>query len=202
MPISADGYLNHLQNYLNLSDYGETCKLNEMDLTANNQIVLSEKIEGTRRRRKVELLFDGKAFGLRLDCGNNPLFHFLNNDGHPWSKRCDFIIFHSVRQSVKAYCIEFKEAKTNIPVGSVYLQLKAAEAWCKSLSTIINAYIGEKKTLQLSKYIFTACENPNRFLCADNQYLSRHPSIRHYLFSDVDGQNLSFLENSSITSIR
>jgi len=202
MAISADGYLNHLQTYLNTAAYGKTCNPSEMDYSVNNKLVLSEKIEGTRKRRKVELLFDGKAIAIKLDCGADPLFHFLDNDGHPWAKRCDFIIFQSVRNSIKAHCIEFKEAATNIPVGSVYLQLKAAEAWCRSLSTIINAYVGQTKPINLSKYIFTACTNPDRFLCENNEYLRQHPSIRHYHFDQIDGQNLSFLENSSITSIR
>jgi len=202
MAISASGYLNHLQNYINLAEYGNTCNPSEMDFTVNNKIVLSEKVEGTRRRRKVELKFQGEAFGMRLDCKNNPLFHFLNNDGNPWAKRCDFIIFQALNNSLKVHCIEFKEATTNIPVGSVYMQLKAAEAWCQSLSTIINAYIGERKTLNLTKYLFTACANPDRYLCGQNQYLRQHPSIRHYLFDEVDGQNLNSLTNSTVTTIR
>lgn len=202
MTISANGYLNHLRNYLNVADYGKTCKSSEKDYSVNNKIVLSEPIQGADRRRKVEFLFDGEVIGVRLDCGSDPLFHFLNNNGHPWAKRCDFIIFQSVRNSIKAHCIEFKEAKTNIPVDSVYMQLKAAEAWCKSLRTIISAYVGEQKQINLSKYIFTACTNPDHFLCKKNHYLNKHPSIRHYHFDQVNGQNLSFLNNSTVTTIR
>lgn len=202
MPITASGYLNHLRNYLNMTKYGQTCLASECNNIKTNQIVLSEKIEGTNIRRKVLLEFSGEAFAVRLDQGKDPLFHFLKTDGHPWGRRCDFVIFQAYKNSLKAYCIEFKEASTRIPLDKAHLQLKAAEAWCKSLNKIVSAYIGDTKTLNLTKYLFTACKDPTPDLGAHNQYLSRYPAIRHYLFDEVDGQNLSFLTNSTITTIR
>lgn len=202
MAISASGYLNHLQNYLNIPTYGKTCLAEECKNIKPNQIILSEKIEGTGIRRKVLLEFSGEAFAVRLDQGKNPLFHFLKTQGHPWGRRCDFVIFHAVNNSLKVYCIEFKEASTRIPLDKAHLQLKSAEAWCKSLNKIVSAYIGDTKTLNLTKYLFTACKDPSPDLGVNNQYLSRYPSIRHYLFDEVDGQNLSFLNNSTVTTIR
>jgi len=202
MPISANGYLNHLRSYLDLNCYGKTCLSKEIKAEDAEHIVLSEKIEGTNTRRKVSLAYNGDAFAVRLDQGKDRLFHFLKTDGHPWGKRCDFVVFQAHRSSLKAFAIEFKEASTYIPVDKVYLQLKAAEAWVKSLNQIINAYVGETRAINLSKYVFTACQNPSPDLDENDCNLSRYPSIRHYLFDEVDGQNLSFLENSSITSIR
>ena len=202
MSITAQGYLEHLKSYLNMKDYGQTCQAKEKQRSESNQIVLSEKIEGTTERRKVTLNFKGDAFAIRLDQGNDPLYHFLrNNEGHLWSRRCDFIIFHRAGAKINAYCIEFKEASTRIPNDKIMLQLAAAEAWCSSLNKIVSAYIGQTKKINLSKYIFTACKNPDPDLDDRSKYLRKCPSIRHYLFSEIDEKSLEELENSTIKSI-
>mgnify|MGYP004147211187 CR=1 FL=1 len=157
----------------------------------------------TLSQQKVILNFDEEAFAIKLDQGNDPLFHFLtNSDGHLWSKRCDFVIFERRGERLFAHCIEFKEASTRIPVDNIYLQLKAAEAWCKSLHKIIGAYVDETKNIQLSSYVFTGCQNPAPDLDDTGKYLRKHPSIRHYLFSEAEGTNLKDLENSSVKVVR
>lgn len=161
MTINARGYLDHLKIYLNTACYGKTCLASETRGLGEKQIALSEKIEGTSRRRKVTLNFDEEAFAIKLDQGADPLFHFLTNgDGHLWSRRCDFVVFERRGEKINAYCIEFKEASTQIPVDNIYLQIKAAEAWCKSLHKIIGAYVDELKNINLSSYVFTGCQNP------------------------------------------
>jgi hypothetical protein len=155
MTINARGYLDHLKIYLNTACYGKTCLANDSRGSSEKQIVLSEKIEGTSRRRRVTLGFDDEAFAIRLDQGNDPLFHFLaHGDGHPWSRRCDFVIFERRGERLNAYCIEFKEASTRIPSDTIFLQLKSAEAWCRSLHKILGSYVDELKTINLSCYVF------------------------------------------------
>ena len=201
MTINAQGYLDHLKSYLNISCYGKTCLASESRNILPNQIVLSEQIEGTKKRRKVTLSYEGDAFAIKLDQGNDPLFHFLKNDGHLWSRRCDFVVFQCRKNVLYAYCIEFKEASTQIPDEKIMLQLKAAEAWCCSLNRIIAAYMDDTKKINLSKYVFTACHNPAPDLDTSVKYLRRYPSIRHYLFSEVDGMKLEDLDNSTVKTI-
>ena len=193
MTINAQGYLEHLRSYLNLADYGKTCLAKEQKGNTENQLTISDTINENGDRQCVTLSFSGVAFAIKLDSKKDPLFHFLNNDGHPWARRCDFIVLHAYRNSVKAYCIEFKQASTRIPVDKAYLQLKSAEAWCATLNKILSAYIGETKRITLSKYIFTACRNPDPDLGPTNRYLRKYPSIRHYLFNEVDGMALEDL---------
>lgn len=54
----------------------------------------------------------------------------------------------------------------------------------------------------LINYVFTACENPAPDFDLTGMYLKDYPAIRHYQFDEVDRQNLSFLSNSTITTIR
>lgn len=203
MTINARGYLDHLKVYLNTACYGKTCQASEARGIGEKQLVLSEKVEGTRRRRKVTLEFDDDAFAIKLDQGNDPLFHFLTNgDGHLWSRRCDFVVFERRGERLHAHCIEFKEASTRIPVDNIFLQLRAAEAWCRSLHKILGVYVDEAKRINLSCYVFTGCQNPAPDLDDTGKYLRKHPSIRHYLFDEADGMNLKDLENSTVKVIQ
>ncbi|WAC47564.1 hypothetical protein OVA03_12745 [Asticcacaulis sp. SL142] len=201
MPINADGYIHLLRNHLKLEKYGKTCLAAEARSLQPNQISLSEALEDRTGRRKIVLQFDGDILAVKLDADSNPLYNFLLDERHPWSKRCDFIIFQSINNQVKAYCIEFKEARTRIPLDNIMLQLKAAEAWVCTLNKLISSYLGETHAIQLSKFVFTACENPAPDLDISGRYLARYPSIRHYLFDDVDGVNLSSLENATVNTI-
>ena len=201
MTISSQAYLEHLKSYLNTNHYGNTCLAKERQNITDKQIVLSDEIENLRKRRKILLNFEGEAFAIKLDQGKNPLYHFLENDGHLWSKRCDFVIFHSIKSKLNAYCIEFKEASTRIPDDKIMLQLKASEAWLLSLNSIVSAYVGETRKMNLTKYVFTGCKNPDPDLDEKKKYLRKYPSIRHYLFDDIDGKSLSDLENISVKII-
>lgn len=201
MTISAQGYLGHLKSYLNTKHYGRTCLAKECKSITDKQIILSEELENSKERRKILLNFEGEAFAIKLDQGKDPLYHFLENEGHLWSKRCDFVIFHSINSKLNAYCIEFKEATTRIPDEKIMLQLKASEAWCSSLNRIIAAYVGETRKINLTKYVFTGCRNPDPDLDEKKEYLKKYPSIRHYLFDDIDGKSLSDLKNKSVKTI-
>jgi hypothetical protein len=200
MAINADGYLHILQNHLRLKEYGKTCLAKEARGLSPRQIALAEKLDGGGRR-KVTLEFDGAIVPVKLDAVSNPLYDFMLNESHPWSKRCDFVIFQSLNNRLNAYCIEFKEARTRIPNDNIMLQLKAAEAWVCTLNRLISSYLGETHPIQLTKFVFTACENPAPDLDDTGRYLSRYPAIRHYLFDEVDGTNLSDLENRTINTI-
>ncbi len=89
------------------------------------------------------------------------------------------------------HCIEFKSA--SIPDGLVD-QLKASEAWCKSLHEIINLYTGQKKKMYLKKYVFTCMDDPGKYL-DDDGYLKRDHSIKHYHYDDLKSHTLEMLEN-------
>jgi len=195
MPINAQGYLQHIRQYLNNIDYGKTSLAKERRRIRQNELVLSEKLE-TGNRRKVKLTFQGEAFAIRLDCSKVPLFHFLfNGQGMLWDKRCDFIVFHCYQDNLNVYCIEFKEASTRINNDQIMLQLEASKAWVKSLKGIVDAYANKNCTISISQYVFTACRNPLPDLEPSGRYLRKYPSIRHYLFTEVDGMALEDLEN-------
>ena len=106
------------------------------------------------------------------------LFHFLNDNAKPWSKRCDFIVFHRVRQRINVHCFEFKSA--TFPDALVD-QLEASEAWCRVLSSTIKHYTGDAKQLYLAKSVLSCRPNPAPYLGAAEKYLQHDQSIRHYL---------------------
>jgi len=203
MAINADGYLNHLKSYLDLEEtrgsrkhYGFLCKAEERKGISDNEIILADDDDTSKERLKVKLGYSGKMVGIKLDACQDKLFHFLQNDGHPWSKRCDFVIFHAYQDKLRAYCIEFKKARTYIPIVDVALQLNAAEAWCCTLHSLIANYVGKETPIAISKFVFTDCQNPTPDLERTGKYLKKHPDIRHYLFSDLVGLSLENLENT------
>ncbi len=200
MPINAQGYFNALRSYLNTRHYAVT----EMD---GGRIVLKEKIyppgSTTPVDQKVRLSITGEALVINLDKKNrtgrsDPLFHFLDDNAKPWSKRCDFVIFHRIGERIKVHCIEFKSA--SLP-DSLVDQLEASEAWCRALHSTIRHYTGETRRLHLTKYVFSCHPNPATYLDPDGKYLLRDHSIRHYLYSDIDGKSLDALDNTNIESI-
>ncbi len=194
MALNAQGYFSQLRSHLNMGHYAVESK-------SPGLLELKEKIDGQDKPQKVVLKFQGDAFAIKLDKGSEPLFHFLDNNGKPWSKRCDFVIFHCHQNKINVYCIEFKAASTFIPVDKIIWQLTASASWCRSLNNTIKNYTNTRKRLNLTKYTFTNCTNPAPDLDSTGKYLRKEPSIRHYTFSEVNGLNLKDLENLCIETI-
>lgn len=188
MAIDVKTYFRGLRSFLNTSTY-EVLKRDK------GRIVLEEKVflaGGVERKEKVRLGFGGEVIVIKLDQKQpNPLFHFLEEDSKPWAKRCDFVVFHLSNRKLIIHCIEFKSA--SIPDGVVD-QLKASEAWCKSLHGIINLYTGQKKRMYLKKYVFTCMDDPSRYL-DENDCLRRDHSVRHYHYDALKDQTLEMLKN-------
>lgn len=200
MSINPKGYFNALRSYLNTAHY-------EVTETDEERIVLKEKIypAGSQKpvMQKVRLVVPGEAIAINLDKknphGNNdPLFHFLDDNSKPWSKRCDFVIFHLHCNRICAFCIEFKSS--TLPENLVD-QLTASEAWCHALHSIIKHYTGEAKKIHLTKYVLSCHPNPATYLDSTGKYLQRDHSIRHYLYQDIDGLSLDALDNTNIETI-
>ena len=182
-----------------------------------NRIVLQERnfTEAGKTTLKVPLEFNGDAFAIKLDKASDtknhgakkkkgdkgehqPLFHFLDNNGKPWSKRCDFVIFH-LNRKINVYCIEFKY-KT-LPVESVMAQLEASSSWCKSLGSTIKNYTGKYRRISLTKYVLSMHSDPSDYLDRAGKYLKRDHSIRHYDYGEISGMKLESLDNTSIEYI-
>lgn len=200
MPLNAQGYFNALRSYLNTNKY----EVKDID---NGRIVLKEKVfvsDGTKPiEYKVRLSVTGETLVIRLDLKNpkgknDPLFHFLDDNAKPWSKRCDFVIFHRIRNQINVYCIEFKSA--TLP-ESIVDQLEASESWCRALHSTIKHYTGETKRMYLKKFVFSSCQNPAPYLDRTGLYLQRDHSVRHYLYQEVDGHSIEELENTNVESI-
>lgn len=202
MSINAQGYFNALRSYLNTSHYG----IIETDA---GKIVLKDEIypPGSTNpvMQKVRLVVTGEALVINLDKKiskkNNqslPLFHFLDDNAKPWSKRCDFVIFQRNGTRLSVACIEFKSA--SLP-DSLVDQLKSSEAWCRTLCGIIKLYTGKSRRVHLTKYVLSCHPNATPYLDADGKYLQRDPSIRHYLYKDIDGLSLDALDNTNVERI-
>jgi len=193
MAVDANKYFRGLRSYLNTNEY-------EITKRDNDRIVLEEKIflkGGAERKQKVRLGYSGDVIAIQLDKKNrrgnsDPLFHFFDDNAKPWSKRCDFVIFQLLNNRIGIYCIEFKSS--TLPDGLVD-QLKASEAWCKAVHSVINLYTGEKKQLRLKKFVFSCMDDPSRFV-DDEGYIMRDHSIRHYQYDDLSSIKLEELENA------
>lgn len=200
MSLNAQGYFNALRSYLNTAHY-------EVTETDGGRIVLKEDVypPGSKapKEQKVRLSVSGEALVINLDRKNrngnsDPLFHFLNDNAKPWSRRCDFVIFHRVRERINVHCIEFKSG--TFP-DSLVDQLKASEAWCRALHSTIRHYTGAAKRLHLSKFVLSCHPNPAAYLDAAGKHLQRDHSIRHYLYSEIDGLSLEALDNTNVETI-
>lgn len=200
MAINAQGYFNALRSYLNTAHYGVT----EVD---GDRLVLKEKVYLRDAMdpvvQRVRLQAAGEALVINLDKKNrngnsDPLYHFLDDNAKPWSKRCDYVVFHRVGERIHAMCIEFKS--TSLP-DSLIDQLKASEAWCRALHSIIKLYTGKSRRVYLTKYVLSCHPNPAAYLDAEGKYLQRDHSIRHYLYKDIDGMALEALDNTNVESI-
>lgn len=201
MPLNAQGYFNALRSYLNCAHY-------EVTETDGGRIVLKEKvfIAGSPKpvEYRVRLGVTGEALVINLDKKNqkgisDPLFHFLNDNAKPWSKRCDFVVFHRMKERINVHCLEFKSG--SFP-DSLVDQLEASESWCRALHSTIKHYTGDTKRLCLTKFVLSCHPNPAAYLDAAGKYLQRDHSIRHYLYQDIDGLALDALENTNVETIQ
>ncbi len=206
MSLDAATYLGHLRAYLNAAYIVHD--------GTGGAVELREKYfaeDGVKRLdRIISLGLAGPGIAFKLDhdevgggkkSGNGnkpPLFHFLDDRAKPWSKRCDFVIFHVCGRALHADCIEFKSK--SLDHNTIVPQLKAGVAWCQSLKRVIEHYTGERKTLKVRKFVFADNTAPGQFVDARRQ-LSADPSIRYYHFDEVNGQSLIALQNASVEEI-
>ena len=203
MTLDAHTYFGHLRAYVN-DDY-------VIHDGTGGKVVLTEKFfrpeDEKPQDRKVELLLAGAGMAFKLDHDDfetsrkkskPPLFHFLDDNAKPWSKRCDFVVFYVDRQAFCADCIEFKSK--SLTANKIVPQLEAGTCWVKSLKRTIEHYTGDKRRIRLRKFIFGENENPGAYLDLNRQ-LNADPSIRYYHFDEVQGQPLTALRNASVQVI-
>ncbi len=197
--MSAKEYFEHLQDYLNLNFY----RVFEQP----DKIILKEKVQigDNLRTKRITLNYSGKLFAIKLDKQNtrgnhNPLFHFLDNNGRPWSKRCDFILFNYRKRQIRVFLFEFKSR--HIRSRDISKQLESSKNWCKSLAQTIKAYTSHSATMHVTKYLLTINENPVAYLDESEKYLSGHDTIRHYWYNDIDDMHLDDLDNNKIEKIK
>lgn len=203
MNLDAATYFQHLKAYVN-SRYvvhdGE-----------GSVVLLKEKYfregEARARTRKISLGLTGLGLAFKLDHdqvelqrkkAKPPLFHFLDDNAKPWSKRCDFVVFRTEGRSFFADCIEFKSK--SLTAEKIIPQLKAGVSWCRSLKHTIEHYTGDHRRIRIRKFVFGENENPAAYIEATGQ-MRADPSIRYYHFDEVDGQRLADLQNSSVLEI-
>lgn len=172
MAVDANNYFRRLRAYLNVSKYGNDKRDKQGRIELKEKIFLSG---GREVEKAVAFDFSGEVISFKLDKNKDPLFHFFEDDARPWSKRCDYVIFQRRNQRIDVYCIEFKSA--SLP-ESLIDQLNASEAWCKAVHSIIYLYTGEKKRLNLKKFVFSCMDDPSRFVDQEG-YLNRDHSIKH-----------------------
>lgn len=200
MALNAQGYFNCLKSYLNTNHYGE-------QQASATEVVLKEKGFGQNGSKpieyKVSLKSTGEILVIKLDTKKNgsslPLFHFLDDNAKPWSKRCDFVVFNMRKCKLYVYCLEFKSE--SIP-NDVSDQLKASVDWLKALHATINAYTTKRSAIQATKFVLSNHPDPSPYLDTEGKYLLRDHTIRHYRYSDLNGMALADLENSNIEVIR
>ena len=204
MTLEAPTYFGHLRAYVN-DRY-------VMHDGAGGEVVLREKYflppPATRAKtRNLRLLLPGPGFAFKLDhdqfqlrkrMSKPPLFHFLDDNAKPWSKRCDFVIFYVNRRAFCADCIEFKSG--SIAGSAVREQLRAGTCWVRSLKRTIEHYTEDTRKIRVRKFLFGDKEDAGAYLDPDRQ-LNADPSIRYYHFGEVQGQLLADLQNTSVQVI-
>jgi hypothetical protein len=201
--LGAATYFQHLRAYVN-GDY-------IMHDGNGRKVVLREKYfwpEDTEpRERKIELLLPDLGMAFKLDHDEfelskgktkPALFHFLNDTGKAWSKRCDFVVFYVHGKRFHADCIEFKSK--SLTHDKIVPQLKAGACWVSSLKRTIETYTGDRRPIRLRKFVFAENANPEAYLDSNRQLIA-DPSIRYYHFDEVQGQSLASLQNLSVQEI-
>ena len=199
MTLDAPTYFRHLRAYVN-----DRYVIHD---GTGGEVVLREKYyppTGARAKtRKIHLLLPGLGLAFKLDHdqvelqkkrSKPPLFHFLDDTAKPWSKRCDFVVFYVKGQAFHADCIEFKSK--SLDHNKIVPQLKAGVSWVQSLKRTIEHYTGDKRRIQLRKFVFAENTNPAPYI-DENRQLNADPSIRYYHFDEVQGRPLATLENIS-----
>jgi hypothetical protein len=203
MTLAAETYFEHLKAYVN-SDY-------VLHNGAAGKVILTEKYfrpeDVKPQERKIELLLPGSGMAFKLDHDDfdsakrkskPALFHFLDDNAKPWSKRCDFVIFYVNGRAFHADCIEFKSK--SLTAEKIVPQLKAGICWVTSLKRTVEQYTGDSRRIRLRKFVFAENDNPGAYLDANGQ-LNADPSIRYYHFDEVNGQPLAALLNTSTLEI-
>jgi hypothetical protein len=89
----------------------------------------------------------------------------------------------------------------SIPVDT-HIQLQSSLDWIKSLHAIIKTYTGQHFTLRATKYVLTNHPDPAPYLEESGKYLNRDHTVRHYLYSEVNGMSLQDLDNTNVEIIR
>lgn len=198
MTINAEGHFNNLESYLNMAYYALPI--------SNDDVKLKEKVftQQGDKTYEIRLQYEGKLIALKMDKKNQrgssePFFHFLDDTGRPWSKRCDFMLLNFRNRKICAYCFEFKSE--TITADSIVEQLSSSEAWLKSVNNTLKNYTNKATKLYLSKYVLTSCANPSPYLDTSGRYLRKDSSIRHYNYKDINDMKLHELDNCSVTTI-
>ncbi len=199
MTLDAKTYFEHLKAYVN-------CEYIMHD-GDGGKVVLVENFfhpeDVKPKKRRITLLLPGVGMAFKLDLDdfensrrkNKPaLFHFLDDTSKPWSKRCDFVIFHVDKKSFRADCIEFKSK--SLAHDKIVPQLTAGSRWVRSLKRTIEHYTGYTRRIKLRKFVFAENENPEAYLDANRQ-LKADPSIRYYHYNEVQGHSIADLVNIS-----
>lgn len=203
MTLTASTYFEHLKAYVN-SEY----------IThdgADGKVVLTEKYfrpeDVKPYERRIRLLLPGVGIVFKLDhddfeiAGKKskpPLFHFLDDTGKPWSRRCDFVISYVNGRAFHADCIEFKSK--GLTADKIVPQLKAGMCWVTSLKRTIEYYTGDTRIIRVRRFVFADNDNPDAYLDANRQ-LNTDPSIRYYHFDEVNGQPLAGLQNTTVQEV-
>lgn len=203
MTLAAGTYFEHLKAYVNSAYI--------MDHGACGKVVLVEKYfrpeDVKPQERKIELLLPSAGMAFKLDHDDfetgkgkskPALFHFLDDNAKPWSKRCDFVVFYVNGRAFCADCIEFKSK--SLSADKIVPQLKAGVCWVASLKRTIEHYTGDKRKIRLRKFVFAENDNPDPYLDGNRQ-LNADPSIRYYHFDEVQAQSLADLQNTSVQEI-
>lgn len=204
MSLDAPTYFRHLRAYVN-----DRYVMHDGD---GGEVDLREKYfppppETRAKTRKIRLILPGLGLVFKLDHDQfqmrkrkrkPPLFHFLDDNAKPWSKRCDFVIFYVNRKAFCADCIEFKSG--SIAGTAVREQLRAGACWVRSLKRTIEHYTEDTGRIHLRKFLFGDKADADAYLDPDRQ-LNADPSIRYYHFDEVQGRPLTSLQNASVQVI-
>lgn len=204
MSLTAQTYFEHLKAYVNDRYI--------MDDGSDGEVTLRERYfppppASRAKTRKIRLLLPGQGLAFQLDHdqvelhrrkSKPPLFHFLDDNAKPWSKRCDFVIFYVNGRAFHADCIEFKSK--SLTAEKIVPQLKAGMCWVTSLKLTIEHYTGDRRRIRLRKFVFAENESPDAYL-NPNRQLNADPSIRYYHFDEVRGHSVTALQNSSVQEI-
>lgn len=203
MSLDAETYFQHLRAYVN-NRY-------VVHDGAGGIVVLKEKYfsegELRARTRKIELGLTGMGLAFKLDNDQvelqrkklkPALFHFLDDNAKPWSKRCDFVVFRAEGRTFYADCIEFKSK--SLTAEKIVPQLKAGVCWCRCLKHTIEQYTGDNRRIRIRKFVFGTNDNPGPYINANGQ-LNADPSVRYYHFDEVNGRRLAEIQNASVLEI-